>query len=111
MNSSEKREMARRLRAEAEEIRRHGLTNHFEHTYACIHYGQVPKEREEDRCNDCPLRPFVPPEFRDEAFACQHITPEGWELADNLPGLTEQIVVALLRNAAQLEAEAAVGDR
>ncbi len=110
MTSSEKREMAQRLRGQAEEIRQHGVTNFFEHTYACIHYGQVPKERAEDRCNNCPLRPFVPPQFRDEVFPCQHITPEGWEMAAGYIGLAEDVVASLLRSAAQLEAEAAAAN-
>ena len=107
--SSDKREMARRLRAEAERIRTHGLTNFFEHTYACLRYGQVSKDREEDRCGDCPMRPFVPADYRDEAFPCQHINEQGWELAAQPPDLVKRFVAWLLSTAEQLEAEAARG--
>ena len=105
--STDKREMARRLRAEAEHIRRHGLTNFFDHTYARLRYGQATKEREEDRCGACPMRPFVPSDYREEAFPCQHINAEGWDLAAQQHDLGEQYVAWLLETAKQLEAEAA----
>ena len=107
LESAEKGEMARRLRAEAEDIRQHGLTNFFEHTYACLRYGQASKEREEDRCGWCPMRPFVPTDYTEEAFPCQHINEQGWDLAAQKPNLTEEYVAWLLRTADQLEAEAA----
>lgn len=109
MSSPDKHEMARRLRLEAEEIRRHGLTNFFEHTYACSRYGQASKDREEDRCGDCPMRPFVPAEVREEAFPCQHINEEGWDLAARQPDLPEAYANWLLRTAEELEREAATG--
>ena len=107
--STDKREMAHRLRAEAEEIRRHGLTNFFAHTYACLRYGQAMKERADDQCGDCPMRPFVPADYRAEAFPCQHINAQGWNLAAQQPDLAEQYVSWLLATAEQLEAEAACG--
>ena len=107
MTTSEKFEMARRLRAEADEIRRHGLTNFFEHTFACARYGQASKDRPEDRCGMCPMRPFVPADDREEAFPCQHINEEGWNLAAEQPELAGQYVAWLLATAAQLETEAA----
>ncbi len=109
LSSAEKREMAQRLRQEAAEIRRHGLTNFFEHTYACARYGQASKDRAEDRCGDCPMRPFVPAEAREEAFPCQHINEEGWNLAAQHPELSEACAGWLLRSAEQLEKEAASG--
>jgi hypothetical protein len=105
--SESKREMAERLRAEAADIRRHGLTNFFAHTYACLRYGQAMKAREEDRCGDCPMRPFVPTDYTEEAFPCQHINEQGWNLAAERSDLAEQYVAWLLRTAEQLEAEAA----
>ncbi len=110
MTSAQKREGARRLRAEAEKIRQHGLSNLFEHTFTCIHYGQVPKDREEDRCVWCPVRPFVDPEFREEAFACQHVTANGWEKVIAQPEVAEQIITSFLRSAELLEAEADAGE-
>ena len=105
MTTAHKREMAQRLRAEAVEIRQHGLTNFFAHTYACLRYGQVSKEREEDRCGNCPMRSFVPPDYQQEAYPCQHINAAGWDLAAQQPELAEQYVAWLLRTAEQLEAE------
>lgn len=111
MTSPDKREMAQRLRAEAAEIQHHGLSNFFEHTYACLRYGQAMKEREEDRCGPCPMRSFVPGDYREEAFPCQHINTQGWDLAAQQPDLAEQYVAWLLRTAEQLEAEAAPNTR
>lgn len=104
--STDKREMARLLRAEAEEIRRTGFSNFFGHTFACLRYGQANLERDEDRCGDCPLRPFVPPAYRDETFPCQHIDEEGWALATHQRELAERYAAWMLRVAQQLEAEA-----
>lgn len=105
MSSEDKREMARRLRAEAEAIRRHGLTNFFEHTFACLRYGQVMKSRDQDRCGLCPLREFVRADYREEAFPCQHINEQGWNLAAEHRELAEQYAGWLLRTAGQLELE------
>lgn len=107
MSGADKSEMVRRLRAEAEQIRRHGLTNFFQHTFACQRYGQVSKQREEERCGPCPMRPFVPEDYGEEAFPCQHIEEQGWDLAARQPELAEQYVAWLLRTADQLEAESA----
>lgn len=106
MTTVDKRDMARRLRLEAEKIRKHGVTSFFDHTYACLRYGQASKDKPEDRCGDCPNRPFVPNDFKDEAFPCQHITEDGWEKAASQPGLADSYVAWLLRTANQLEAEA-----
>ena len=107
MSPREKLAMANRLRSQAESIHRQGLTNFFAHTYACLRYGQASKERAEDRCGPCPMRQFVPGEFTQEAFPCQHIQEEGWEAAAQQPQLPEQYVDWLLRTASELEAEAA----
>ena len=102
----DRREMARRLRSEAERIRKCGLSNFSEHTYACLMYGQASKPPEQERCGDCPNRPFVQPEFADEAFPCQHITGENWDWATAEPGQAERTAEWLLRMADLLEAKA-----
>jgi hypothetical protein len=106
MIPEEKREMARRLRGEAEDIRRHGLNNFFAHTFACARYGQASKDRPEDRCGICPMRPFVPGDFQEEAFPCQHINEQGWDLAAEEAELATSYVAWLLKTAGELEAEA-----
>jgi hypothetical protein len=105
MSPEDNREMARRLRAEAEAIRRHGLTNFFEHTFACLRYGQAMRAREEERCGPCPMREFVPSDYGEEAFPCQHINEQGWDLAAEHRDLAAQYVDWLLRTAEQLEQE------
>lgn len=106
MSRVEKLEAAGRLRAEAEALREHGWFNFFEHSYTCVSYGQVKKEREAERCGPCPLEAYVPEDFREEAFRCQHIAEEGWlEVAEH-PELAEEYAAWLLRSAEQLETEA-----
>ncbi|MCI0403506.1 MAG: hypothetical protein L0212_08290 [Acidobacteria bacterium] len=106
MTRTEKLENARLLLAEADEIRRHGLTNFFAHTYACARYGQTGKDYPEERCGNCPIRPFVPADYLEEAFPCQHITGQGWQQAAERAGLADAYVAWLLKTAAELEAEA-----
>ncbi len=106
MDTAQKQEMAQRLRHEGEHIRRHGLTNFFAHTFACARYGQASKDEPESRCGLCPIRPFVPADFREEAFPCQHITEQGWSQAAEWDGLAEAYVAWLLKTAAELETEA-----
>jgi len=95
-----------RLRAEADAVRRHGFTNMFQHTYSCLTSGQVPRARAEDRCGPCPFRPFVAPDFSEEAFPCQHISEAEWYRAAAQPELTRDYVRWLLQTAVQLEREA-----
>lgn len=111
MSGGDKNEMAQRLRAEASEIRRHGFTSFFGHTFACLRYGQASKERAEDRCGNCPMRQFIPSDYQEEAFPCQHINEAGWNLAAEQPGLAERYIAWLLRTAEELEAEAAAPSR
>ena len=106
MENVDRHEMARRLRNEAERIRKHGLSNFTEHTYACLMYGQASKSLNEERCGDCPNRPYVSPDFAEEAFPCQHITEEGWERAAAEPGQAERTAEWLVRTADLLEANA-----
>lgn len=110
MNAPDKLDKAQRLRHEAEHIRRHGLTNFFAHTFACVRYGQAGKDRPEDRCGDCPMRPFVPGDCQAEAFPCQHIDENGWNRAAETKGLAASYVAWLHKAAAELEAEAAPAD-
>ncbi|MGH9803657.1 MAG: hypothetical protein ACRD4D_00690 [Candidatus Acidiferrales bacterium] len=98
---------ASRLRAEAEAVRRHGFTNFFAHTFACLTYGQVPRARAEARCGPCPFRPFVAADYSEEAFPCQHISEAEWRRAAAQPELQNDYVRWLLSAAAELEAEAA----
>jgi hypothetical protein len=107
MTTAEKIEKAQLLRAEAEDIRRHGLSNFFAHTFACARYGQASKDEPESRCGMCPMRPFVPTDYREEAFPCQHIEEEGWNLAAEEKELAQSYVAWLLKTASELEAEAA----
>ena len=107
MTTTEKLEMVQRLRTEAEDIRRHGLTNLFAHTFACARYGQASKDEPESRCGMCPMRPFVPGDYQEEAFPCQHIDEEGWNLAADEKELAASYVAWLLKTAAELESEAA----
>lgn len=109
MTATEKLEMVERLRAGAEDVRHHGLTNFFAHTFACARYGQASKDEPERRCGMCPLRPFVPADFREEAFPCQHIDEEGWNLAAEEKELATSYVAWLLKTATELEAEAGRG--
>ncbi len=103
MTNAERQEAAQYLRAQAQHIRSHGLTNFFEHTYTCLRYGQLTKAHEEERCLNCLLRSYVPPEYENGAFPCQHITEEGWRLAAQEPGLAERVAARLLRAAEELE--------
>jgi hypothetical protein len=106
MEHIDKREMARRLRAEAEAIRRHGMGNFFEHTFACLRFGRLGKEGEEDLCRICPIREFVRADYRDKAYPCQHVNEQGWNLASEHASLAAQYAEWLLRSATQLEDEA-----
>jgi len=111
LGTREKFQYAARLRAEAEAVRRHGFTNFFEHTLACLAYGQAPRARSEDRCGPCPFRPFVAADYSEEAFPCQHISEAEWHRAAAQPELTRDYVRWLLRSAEQLEAEATPGKK
>jgi hypothetical protein len=101
-----KMEMAQLLRGEAEHIHRHGLTNFFGHTFACARYGQAMKAHEVDRCGPCPMRAFVPAAYIEEAYPCQHINEQGWDLAAADPKLAGEYEAWLVSIAKQLEAEA-----
>ena len=103
MASSQRPEAARYLRVQAEHIRRHGLTNFFEHTYTCLRYGQLTKAHVEERCLNCLLGSYVPLEYQNEVFPCQHITEEGWQRAAQEPGLAERVAARFIRAAEELQ--------
>lgn len=101
--AAERERMARHLRAEAQEIREHGFTNFFQHTFTCLRYGQASLEREEHRCRGCTFQPFVPTAFQQEVFPCQHIPPETWGRIAEDADLAKRYAVWLDGVADQLE--------
>jgi hypothetical protein len=102
MTITSKREVARILRSEAESIRKHGFTDFSGHNFNCLQ-AQALKA---DKCLGCKLREFVPSEYQDEAFPCQHIDPEGYERIFSQPELPGQIATRLLNLAEEIEAAA-----
>ncbi|MBI2956171.1 MAG: hypothetical protein HYY26_02540 [Acidobacteria bacterium] len=102
MALTSKHDVAQILRREAESLRRHGFTNFFSHQYVCL-LAQVLRP---EKCEGCLLGDYVPEEFRQEAFPCQHITQETWERIARMPGLPEKVADRFLEIAAELEREA-----
>lgn len=100
MTITSKREVARILRAEAENLRRHGFTNFFSHQFACV-MAQVLKP---EQCEGCLLGEYVPEEYREEAFPCQHIGEATWERISRIPGLPEKVAERFATIAEELEA-------
>lgn len=70
MEYTNKREEAWHLRADAEVIRRHGMGNFFEYTFACLRVGRLCKEDEENRCSICPVQDFVRAERSFDTRGC-----------------------------------------
>jgi hypothetical protein len=99
MTITSKREAARILRAEALSIRRHGFTNLFSHQFVCL-LGQVLRP---EQCEGCLLGDYVPEEYRDEAFPCQHIDEATWERISRIPGLPEKVADRFQAIADELE--------
>ncbi len=100
MTTTSKREVARILRIEAENIRRHGFTNFFSHNFACLQAQVVRTEA----CEGCLLREYVPEQYRSEAFPCQHMELNGFRRISSDPELPENVAARLLRMAEELEA-------
>ncbi len=100
MTITSKREVARILWAEAENLRRHGFTNFFSHQFACV-MAQVLRP---DQCEGCLLGEYVPEEHREEAFPCQHIGEDTWEQISQIPGLLEKVADRFATIAEELEA-------
>jgi hypothetical protein len=102
MALTSKREVAEILRNEAASLRRHGFTNFFSHQYACL-LAQVLRP---EQCEGCLLGDYLPEEYREEAFPCQHITQETWKRIAQIPGLPEKVAERFGQIAAELEREA-----
>ncbi len=102
MTITSKREVARILRAEAENIRRHGFTNFFSHNFACLQAQVVRTEM----CEGCLLGEFVPEQYRSEAFPCQHMDLNGFSRIAGDPELPEKVAARLLSIAEELETAA-----
>jgi hypothetical protein len=102
MALSSKHEVAQILRREAASLRRHGFTNFFSHQYVCL-LAQVLRP---ETCEGCLLGDYLPEEYRQEAFPCQHITQDKWEQIAQIPGLPEKVAARFEEIAAELEREA-----
>ena len=102
MTITSKREVARILRIEAESIRRHGFTNFFSHNFNCLQ-AQVLRT---EMCEGCLLRNYVPEQYREEAFPCQHMDLNGFRRIASDPELPEKVAARLLTIAEDLEAAA-----
>ena len=100
MAITSKHEMAQILRAEAENLRRHGFTNFFSHQFNCL-MAQVLRP---EKCEGCLLGDHIPGEYRQEAFPCQHIDEATWERLAQIPGLAEQVAGRFQAIAEELEA-------
>lgn len=99
MTITSKREMARILRAEANNILRHGFTDFFGHNFNCLQAQVLRKEK----CEGCLLGEYVPEEFRSEAFPCQHMELDGFRRIASDPDLPERVAARLLCIAEELE--------
>jgi hypothetical protein len=104
MTITSKSEAARILRAEAGSIRRHGFTNMFDHQFACL-LSQVLRP---ETCEGCLLGDYVPEEYRQEAFPCQHIDQAALERIAAVPGLPKKVVDRFVSIAEELETLARV---
>jgi len=101
MTITSKREVAQILRNEADNIRRYGFTDIFSHQFACL-LGQTLRR---EQCEGCLLGDFLPEEYRNEAFPCQHVDPATWARIAAIPGLPEKVAERFASVAAELEAE------
>ena len=102
MTITSKREVARILRAEAGNIRRHGLTNAFNVSFGCLQ-AQVLRT---EKCEGCLLGEYVAEAYCEEAFPCQFIEPEAWERIADDAGLVDRIATRFKSIADELEARA-----
>jgi hypothetical protein len=102
MAITSKREAARVLRIEAENIRKHGLDDVHTYTYDCIQ-AQI----QTDRCAFCMLREFTPESERDQEYPCQHIEPEKYAQIISTPGMAQKLVTRFDDLANTLELAAA----
>lgn len=102
MALTSKRDVAQILRKEAASLRRHGFTNFFSHQYVCL-LAQVLRP---EKCEGCLLGDYLPQEYRQEAFPCQHITQDSWEQIAQIPGLPERVADRFAQIATELQREA-----
>ncbi len=103
MTITSKQVVARILRAEAENLRRHGLTNAFDVSFGCL---QAQVLRREEKCEGCLLGEYVAEIYREEAFPCQFIDQENWEQIADDNGLVERVATRFVQIADELEVEA-----
>lgn len=106
MTITSKQVVARILRTEAENIRRHGLTNTFDVSFGCIQ-AQVLRT---EQCEGCLLGDYVAEVYREEAFPCQFIDQEAWEQIADDSGLVERVATRFDQIADELEAKAKTED-
>jgi hypothetical protein len=104
MTVMSKQVVARILRSEADNIRRHGLTNTFDVSFGCIQ-AQVLRT---EKCEGCLLGDYVAQVYREEAFPCQFIDQEAWEQISDDPGLVDRVAIRFSQIADELEAKAQV---
>lgn len=103
MAITSKREAARVLRIEADNIRKHGLDDVSTYTYDCIQAQTLHGER----CANCLVREFTPESARGEEYPCQHIEPEKYAQIMSAPGMADKVVRRLNDLASELETAAA----
>ena len=99
MAITSKREAARVLRIEAENIRKHGFDDVSTYTYDCIQAQTLHGER----CANCLVREFTPESARSEEYPCQHIDPEKYAKIVRAPAMTERVVRRMNDLANELE--------
>lgn len=103
MAITSKREAARVLRIEADNIRKHGLDDVATYTYDCIQAQALRGER----CANCLIREFTPESARGEEYPCQHLEPEKYAEIMAAPGMAEKMVRRLNDLAEELDLAAA----
>lgn len=106
MTVTSKQVVAGILRSEAENIRRHGLTNTFDVSFGCIQ-AQVLRT---EQCEGCLLGDYVAQVYREEAFPCQFIDQEAWEQIAEDSRLVEKVAARFNQIADELEAKAKMED-
>jgi hypothetical protein len=103
MTVTSKREVARILRIEAENVKRHGFADIPTYSFDCLQ-AQVLRP---DPCLGCLLKNFVPDQVRAEAFPCQHLDPDAYQKIFSEPGMPEKVATRLSSLADELETAAA----
>lgn len=102
MTITSKWEAAKILRSEAENIRRHGFTNFFSHQFTCL-LSQVLRP---ETCEGCLLGDYVPEQYRNEAFPCQHFDEAALLRIAAVAGLPEKVADRFVSIAEELETTA-----